>query len=257
MAAWGSFLSQPEYVRNRFTYLKDDLKGNSGSGYEPPNPDKFDPRKHTFHAQLRDADWLLKTAREACPEAVELVTESLALLEEMKVEAVPFAEAFAREFGQPDFPKNLQDGFAECILRLLDYPPGYEPEQIIAKEHPDKGGGTMHLFETCEGVERYALDTREWVPFPVNDGQAVVFSGMRMQYLTQCELKALYHRVRATREVAEQGRRSAVLFLNFNGTPYHNKGEHGSTQVYTGDYIYDVPFEEFRTRFAEPLDAAA
>ncbi len=249
MRAWNSFRALPQEVQNRFQYLPDNLVGNSGSGYEPPSLEKFDVRKHTFHAKLRDGAWLREMAAKVHPQAVTLVDETLLLLEELTLELVPFADAFEEEFGAPGFKKNLVEGFDQCILRLLDYPPGYEVGEIIAKQHCDKGGGTLHLRESCSGVERYSFD-REWVDFPVGEGQAVVFAGLRMQHLTKCDLKALCHQVKANVETAAHGRQAAVLFLNFNGTPYYNKGKQKSTQTKDPGFNYAMSFDEFDTLFA-------
>lgn len=249
--AWKKFTSLPCEVRTKLTYLPDNPQGNSGTGYEPPDPTKHDARKHTYHVQHRDAAWLLRKSRAATPVATWLANESLELLEELKPYIGEFGSAFEREFNLDGFTDNLMRGFDEWILRLLWYPPGYAPGEVIAKEHCDKGGGTLHLWETCPGVERLTFDTKEWVTFPVGNGESVVFSGMRMQYLTECATKALCHRVVATDEAAHEGRFSAVLFLNLDKVPYYDKARLGSTQSLPAGFNYDLPFAEFSQYFAQ------
>jgi len=248
--AWQKFTSLPRDVRTKLPYLPDNLTGNSGTGYEPPDPQKPDVRKHTYHVQHRDATWLIRKSREATPVATWLANESLALIEELKPYVNDFGDAFEREFKVPGFKDTVMQGFDEWILRLLWYPPGYQAGDLIAKDHCDKGGGTIHLFETSAGVERLTLDTKEWVPFPVGAGETAVFSGLRMQYVTSGESKALYHRVVATEETALYGRFSSVLFLNLAGVPYYDKSRLGSTQNLSAGFNYDMPFDEFMHYFA-------
>jgi isopenicillin N synthase-like dioxygenase len=256
-ATWEAFLALPERNRARLRYCADNLVGGSGSGYEPPSPAKPDSRKHTFHAKLVHREWLLGGARAVGhPAAFALVETALAFLEDVQPHLREFADAFAREFGDPSFPTDLDAGFDECVVRLLWYPPGYTPGEDIAKQHVDKGGGTLHLFETEGGVERLAPDSREWVPFPVGDGQAVVFSGLRMQHRTRCATRALCHRVRATEVTAMRGRLSGVLFLNFARTPYYDKANLGSTQGHEAGWNYDLSFEDFHRSFAHREEAA-
>lgn len=251
--AWAKFMKEPEEVLRKFPYLTDNPKGNSGSGLDGPGSSKSDPRKWIFHAKLCDGPWLRRTAREVSPSAVFLVNESLTLLEELRPFIKEFGEALEREFDVGNFVRDLMVGYDECILRLLWYPPGYEPYEIIAKQHIDKGGGTLHLAETCEGVERLTSD-RRWVTFPVGDGQAVIFPALRMQHRTKCEVKGLCHRVVALPPAHQRGRASAVFFFNFEGTPYFDKGKFGSLQNQTEGFNYDMPFQELDKFFVQPVE---
>ena len=54
-----------------------------------------------------------------------------------------------------------------------------------------------------------------------------------------------------TDQVAEEGRFSAVLFLNLDKVPYYDKGRLGSTQGLPAGFNYNLPFAEFAKYFAK------
>jgi hypothetical protein len=247
--AWKDFVVLPAGSRRQFGYLED--TGNSGSGYEFPNASKKD-YKHVFHAKLKDRAWLLEEARRVGRgEARTLVLASLEAIERLVPFIADFAERLEREFDVGQFREDFLSDQGESILRHLFYPPGARAlGEEIAVQHVDKGGFTLHCWESHGGVERYT-NNREWVPFPVHSGEAVVFGSLRLQHRTKNEVKGICHRVVALPETLSHGRWSTVFFSNFKNSPYYDKKRLGPTQGQEPGFNYDIPWEEFQKFFAD------
>jgi hypothetical protein len=248
VAAWKDFLSLPQTARARFGYLPD--TGNSGSGYELPSLDKKD-FKHVFHAKLKDREWLIDQARRVGrDEALVLVHTSLEAVKRIVPFIAEFATRLEREFDVGAFREDFLADAHEAILRHLFYPPGERTlGREIAVQHVDKGGFTMHGWESHGGVERYTRD-HTWVPFPVHTGEAVIFGSLRLQYRTKNEIKGICHRVVATPETLVHGRWSTVFFANFRNSPYYDKKRLGPTQGQEPGFNYDISWEDFQKFFA-------
>lgn len=251
VAAWKDFIALPDRVKKRFGYLAD--TGNSGSGYEFPDPLKKD-FKHVFHTKLKDRAWLYDQARVVGrDEARVLVATSIGAIHAVRPVVEDFCERLEREFDVGAFKEDFLTDLNESILRHLFYPPGARAlGEEIAVAHADKGGFTLHNWESHGGVERLTTDG-QWVPFPVVEGQAVVFGSLRLQHRTKNEVKGLYHRVVATEETVAHGRWSTVFFSNFRNSPYYDKKRLGSTQEQPVGFNYHLSREEFEKYFA-PYD---
>jgi len=246
--AWKEFLALPDNIKKRFGYLED--TGNSGSGYEFPSLAKKD-YKHVFHTKLKDRAWLYDQARfVGRDEAKILVATSLAAIEAVRPMVEEFCRRLEREFDVGSFREDFLADVHESILRHLFYPPGARAlGEEIAVPHADKGGFSLHNWESHGGVERLTTDGR-WVPFPVAEGEAVVFGSLRLQHRTKNEVKGLYHRVVATERTIQYGRLATVFFANFRNSPYYDKKRLGSTQEQPLGFNYNVSWEEFQTYFA-------
>lgn len=249
VAAWKGFLALPDNVKKRFGYLPD--TGNSGAGYEFPDPTKKD-YKHVFHSKLKDRAWLFDQAKfVGRDEAKVLVATSLAAIERLKPFVAEFCGHLEREFDLGPFREDFLADTEECILRHLFYPPGVrEVGDLIAKRHVDKGGFTLHNWESHRGVERLTLDTREWVSFPTRKGKAVMFGSFRLQQRSRNVLKGLDHRVVLMPEAVLTGRHSTVFFANFRNSPYFDKRKFGPMQDLPEGFTYDLTLKELDEFFA-------
>ncbi len=249
VAAWKEFLALPDSIKKRFDYLPD--TGNSGSGYEFPDAAKKD-FKHVFHTKVKDAAWLYDQARRVGrDEATVLVSSSLKAIEELIPFVAEFCGRLEREFDVGTFRDDFLADTKECILRHLFYPPGVERDAgyHIAKRHVDKGGFTLHNWESHPGVERLTFD-RKWVPFPTRKGMAVMFGSFRLQHRSKNVLKGLDHRVVLVPEAVRTGRHSTVFFSNFLNSPYYNKRKYGPMQDLPEGFTYDVSLEQLNAYFA-------
>lgn len=124
-----------------------------------------------------------------------------------------------------NFPKYALDPNG-WVLRFLHY---FAQDGDLAYQHFDKGGHTLHLYESAPGLECFWKDN--WNPISFSENEAVFFPGGLAQLVSQCELKALWHRVVATEESAKIGRYSMVLFNDYPKYLYtYNKEKFGPVQ---------------------------
>ena len=205
-----------------------------------------------FHTKLKDKEWLRDQARRVGrDEATTLVATSIEAIKELEPFVAEFCERLERRFDLGAFREDFLADIHEAILRHLFYPPGArQAGEEIAVQHVDKGGFTLHNWESHPGVERLTLDTKEWVPFPTRKGKAVMFGSLRLQHRARNKLKGLCHRVVLRPEAVETGRYSTVFFSNFRHSPYYNKRALGSTQERPLGFNYDISWEDFEKLFA-------
>ncbi len=138
---------------------------------------------------------------------------------------------------------------SDVFLRCLHYPSGAEPGSIIAEPHTDHSGGTTHFYETTDGCEMLALDTKEWEPLPINEAEGVRFAGMQAQLSSGNEIKALCHRVVANEITAEFGRSAIVGFMPMVGVPQYDRKRRGRTQDQVPGFNYELNSDELRDYF--------
>lgn len=242
---WKAFCALPLKVKKEFPYTHD-IKV-SGVGYESPGPGR-DP-KEDFHLRWSEREWLLGHAhRIGDPDIIRFVEAALSLGKHIIPLVSDFAQSVENEFDAREFVHDVNVCKDKALLRFLHYLPGGEVDDIIAKPHVDKGGFTAHLFEDREGIEFLTLAKR-WESMPVPPGETTIIGGMRLQHRLKGQVVGACHRVVATEETVRLGRYSAVCFVDFNGTPYHDKETWGPTQNYEPGEFYGAPHEEFDKYF--------
>jgi len=248
VGAWKEFCALPEEMKVRFSYDPD--AKTSGNGYELKKGSSFD-LKENVHLRVNAQEMLLERAR-AVDDVVapRFVEKALALNGLMGPLLRAFAEGVEREYGIPGFADDVMAKQPDWLIRFLHYFGDREPGEEIATPHTDKGGFTLHLYESAPGVERLTYD-KKWVEMPLPGGKTVIIPGMGLQNRSRCRLKATCHRVVATEETAQTGRFSAVCFLNFRNARYFDKSRFGAQQEWAPGAFYDMPFEEFDTFFID------
>jgi hypothetical protein len=252
MEAWQALCALPEDIKMRFPYEVD--KWVSGNGYElkKESGDTLD-QKENFHLRLRARDELLARAVAiGSPEITEFVEAGLVLPELIAPLLADFAQSMEKEFGMTGFADDVAYATPSLLLRFLHYFGNQEPGKEIASPHVDKGGFTLHLYESDKGVEQLTFDG-QWVPVPVSHEQTVIFPALGLQYRLKSEVKAMYHKVVATEESAQNGRFSAVCFVDFRGNVPWNKEKYGPQRYLPPGFNYTMPWEEFKTSFNEDI----
>lgn len=161
-----------------------------------------------------------------------------------------FSASIEIAFPVPDFNKNVVAGKSIWFLRFLHYFGGQEINDETAAPHADKAGFTLHLHESDSGLELWDRK-KKWHPAPLALGDIGILPGMRLQYLSECRVPAICHRVVATEKTARDGRWSLVLFVHPANTPRYDKDRRGRLQEFAPGWNYDMPFEEFRKFFVD------
>jgi isopenicillin N synthase-like dioxygenase len=248
MERWEAFCALPVETKLLLGYTPDESQ--SGNGYEcKMEKGKTLDLKENLHFRFSWYEEGLQRARNTAPEAQALM-ESLRVLPELiKPSLLEFAQAVEQTFGIRGFVDDVESSVPKLIIRLLHYFGDVELDEVIAKPHIDKGGFTLHLWESAGGVEQLSFDKKDWRPIPVSHDEALFFPSSGMQHLLRNEVKALCHRVVATPESARFGRYSAVGFVDFRGNASYNKEKNGRLQDWPPGFNYDMPWEEFRKLF--------
>lgn len=252
MEAWDAFCALPDEKKVLFSYSPDTKV--SGNGYELKR-EGLD-QKEDCHLRVNARDELLFEAAKAHPEIGPAFVEAALAINSLLPDVVrDFARMVEREYGVEHFEEDVMAKQSQWLLRFLHYFGNRQPGEVFAAAHPDKGGFTLHLYESDGGVEYFDYATRTWRPLPLAHDQTVMFPGMGLQHRSRCRLRALTHRVMVEEGTALKGRTSAVCFLGFRNTRYYNKPQFGSTQGLVAehgpDYLYDMSFENFDKFFRD------
>jgi isopenicillin N synthase-like dioxygenase len=245
--AWEAFCALPEDIKTKISYSGD--TNVSGNGYEMKKTPGNVDLKENFHLRVEARDALMEEAAKAGDVAENFIDTALSLNSLMAPVIQEFAAAVEKQFMLPNFKRDTMEWQPVWLIRFLHYFGDREPGEVIAAPHPDKGGFTLHLYESHPGLEYLTYAGREWKPMNFNENETAIIPGLRLQYRSENRLKATYHRVVANNESAVSGRFSAVCFIGFANTPNHNKTSNGRTQDYPLAFNYDIPFEEFKKRF--------
>ncbi len=251
MEAWKAFCALPEEQKLRFPYSAD-MK-TSGNGYElKKEVGNLLDQKEDFHLRVVVRDELMKSAHAVDDTVTPAFVEKALAVNELMVPILrSFGESVEKEFSIPGFADDIMAKQPFWLLRFLHYFGDKKAGDEIAVPHVDKGGFTLHLYESDPGVERLTYDTKEWVEMPLAHDETVIIPGMGLQNRSRCQLRALCHRVVATPDTAVNGRYSAVCFFNFDHVRFFDKARFGRLQDWKPGAFYDMPFEEFDSYFID------
>lgn len=245
VASWKAFCQLPKEEKCAFSFLED--SHGDGAGYElkEESGSKKD-LKENFHVTLFQHDRLAEIANNR---TFPFLNDAKILLDRMEPLIMQFAEMIEREYAIEGFAKEVQLCKPYWILRYLHYFGDRQEGSEIAAPHADKGGFTLHLYESDEGLQYYCIRERSWKAMTVDKTQTVIIPAVQLQLWSKGDLKALYHRVVATERTARTGRYSMVCFIPFQNVPMYNKKAYGSVQVHDIGFNYDIAHEAFAKLF--------
>jgi len=247
ISVWKDFCTLPNDTKRRISYSGD--TNVSGVGYEL----KLDrgatkDLKEDFHLRMSERSFLTKEALKIGNVATTFVEKALELNELMVPVIQEFAGAVETYFAMPKFAQDVQEKHPRALIRFLHYFGDREPADEIAVPHVDKGGFTLHLYESHPGLE-YLSYEGQWKPIAFSENETAIIPAMRLQYRSNNRLKATCHRVVANEGSSKDGRYSAVCFVDFAGTPYYDKVRAGRLQDRPAGFNYKMPFPEFTQLF--------
>jgi isopenicillin N synthase-like dioxygenase len=239
ISAWKDFCDQPVNHKGLIPF-------EDNGGYENKdklqNPELMD-HKEDFHVTRRyHFDSTFKqTARDA--HFMYAASMLFAAINQVLVD-VSIALSTITNVDFKNLATSIQDGWT---LRFLHYYP--QDSQVLAHQHVDKGGHTLHLYDSTPGFERYWDGKWQSMSFPHDS--MVFFPGMLGQYYSHSQLKALAHRVVSSPESKKFGRYSIVLFNDYaKADMVYDKEKYGSTQkLFPPGQNYGMDFEHFKHYF--------
>jgi len=244
---WKKFCSLPTDTKKGLPYSNN----ADGVGYEfkDGSGNKGD-RKENFDVTLAGSDWLKRNADGINnPIVLEFVENATTLVEIMKPMVLDFARQSQDAFGIDGFVDEIEKGDDAFFVRFIHYFGDRKIGEETATAHTDQSGFTLHLFESASGLQCMTYDG-EWIDMPVSEGETVIIPSMQMQLRSKGSLKALCHRVIATSETAEEGRYSAVCFVQLKKTPKYDKNRHGRLQEKASGFNYKMSEAEFTDLFS-------
>ena len=245
VGSWKSFCNLSKEDKCTFAFLED--THGDGAGYELKEEKALKrDLKENFHVTLFQYERLAEIANKR---TFPFLHDAKILLDRMESLVLQFAKSVEEEFGVLGLVEEVKISKPYWILRYLHYFGNQEIGTEIAAPHADKGGFTLHLFESHEGLQYFCIQTKFWEPMPVNEEQTVIIPGIQLQLRSEGDLKALYHRVVATEETASQGRFSMVCFIPFENTPKYNKKAFGNMQSHNIGFNYTMPHHQFSSLF--------
>ncbi len=246
VASWKDFCSLTREEKGLFAFLED--THGDGCGYElKEEKGAGKDLKENFHVTLHQSERLEKIA---LGRSFLFLQDAKNLLDRMEPIILQYAASLEKEFGLKGLEEEVKLSKPYWTLRYLHYFGNQSEGAEIAAPHADKGGFTLHLYESDEGLQYYSLDKPEWNDMPVNEKQTVIIPSMQLQLISKGELKALYHRVVATNQTAHTGRYSMVCFITLENFPKYRKKDFGNMQSHQTAFNYAMPAQEFSQLFS-------
>lgn len=245
--AWKAFCALPHEIKQQISYSGD--MNVSGVGYELKLVrGATNDLKEDFHIRLSERNFLVNEGLKIGEVATTFLEKAFNLNEHIVPVVESFAEAVEAEFYMPEFKADVQKKEQRMLIRFLHYFGDRHVGDEMAVPHVDKGGFTLHLYESHPGLE-YLTHEHQWQPMIFTENETAVIPAMRTQYRTENRLKATYHRVVANKQTARDGRFSVVCFVDFDRTPYYDKARVGRLQDQPLAFNYTMPFDAFKELF--------
>lgn len=246
IASWKNFCQLPREEKRAFSFLEDNHGDGAGYELKEESGSKKD-LKENFHITLFQYARLSEIANNR---TFPFLNDAKILLDRIEPLVLEFAKNIEEEYKINGLLDKVQLSKSYWILRYLHYFGDQQEECEIAVPHADKGGFTLHLFESDEGLQYYCIKQRLWKAMTVEKKQTVIIPAIQLQLLSKGDLKALYHRVVATKKTAQTGRFSMVCFIPFQNTPMYNKKVYGSMQTHNVGFNYTLSHDEFSNLFS-------
>lgn len=244
--SWKRFCKLPEEFKKSLPYSN----GGAGVGYEikDGSGSKAD-LKENFDVCGSGKNWLKENIQSIKnPVVINFVQTVEDLNNLLKPAILDFAKQVEDEYRLEGFEREVSESQNTFFTRFIHYFDGRNSGEETATAHVDQSGFTLHLYESAPGLQCLGLDG-EWVDMPVSEGVTVIISAMQMQLRSEGRLKALCHRVVATDKTADNGRYSAVCFVQLGKTAKYNKEVNGRLQEKKPGFNYDMKYEEFKEMF--------
>lgn len=247
--SWREFCALSTGIKSKFTYIND-------AGFEIKEEEgRTKDLKENFHVFISELPRLQRIADEVNTDAsFEFIKSVKELISIIEPTILDFADELERKFGIKNARQEVLDNKQNWTVRFLHYFGDRDNGEVTASPHIDKGGFTLHLFETDHGLQYLDRETRHWLPMPVGKDETVIISGFMLQNLSENNLKALCHKVVANERTSTEGRFSAVLFVEFENALVYNKDKFGRLQNFEAGFNYDISYEKVRGMFAERKD---
>lgn len=243
--AWQDFTTLDQRTKEQFTATS----LQSGTGYEKKGSGERESHdiKENFDITRASLSDLAMTSH-TNPIASHFISAAGELFDDLERLITAEGKRIEKEYAVVGFAKEAATSASSAFVRFLYYPP-VPTGTVIGEPHVDHSGFTFHLYESTDGCERLALDTRKWQPMPVSTEQAALFASMQTQLFSNGRVKGLCHRILANDTTARVGRSSIVCFIPLINMPTYDRKTHGRLQEMEPGFNYDISTAQFRNYF--------
>ncbi len=216
--AWKDFCALPKEIKDKFTFP--DRQKDLDVGYFFRSKAGGREDKEYFHIYPNMRSMIKEDG------LAELVESNIALKEffnytDKVYEAVHnFALSIGSEMGKeiPELGELVKNGDIMSTFRLLHYT-NTDDTEVIAAQHFDRSLYTLHLYENAPGLQFLNYDM-DWTDAPIGNGETVVFSGYRLEKLSEGKLQKTWHRV--IKKGDHKDRISLILFVSTDKVPNYS-----------------------------------
>ncbi len=242
MGSWKSFCDLPLEEKLK---LSKDTERHIDFGYmRRDEPGPRGDHKELFHLVGKNLPEIYEKARLISDErAIAFIKAIDVLLEEAAPLVQEFACKIEEHYKLPGFEAEVMRAVNNWTFRYLHY--FSQDNDMLAYEHADRKGFTLHLNESDSGGEYFGFD-RVWRPWHVSDKQTIIFPSIELQYRSKCALQALWHRILSTPQTRHTGRFAMVAFIDFR----HSHRIVRRVQEFDPGFNYGISFDEYREHFA-------
>jgi isopenicillin N synthase-like dioxygenase len=247
---WKKFCDLPLEIKNRFKYPDHQIVGarKQDPGYVLKMEEgKEKDNKETFHYFPENRQFLEYYSLNKLVDSTPVIRNFFSFAEGVyhysSGIALNILASMAAE--RQDLAPILLNPHNRFVLRFLHYL-GTGEGDILAKQHYDRGGLTVHIHENQPGFEFLSLNrdsSMEWKPVNLQDGFTFAFGSYQMQELTGCEICRVWHRVRRVPGNDIANRTSIVLFVHLIDAPSY-PDTHRSQDDVPG-YVVDGFFRKY------------
>ena len=250
--SWKIFCALPNDIKAKFAYTGK-VDAEFGSGFELKlQPGATKDLKEDFHVLLQDRTRLSLLAKDIGNEqAMKFINNADQLINLIEPLISEFAQGLETNFQLSGLKKEVLDSKSNWTLRFLHYFGGREVAEQVGHAHADKGGFTLHLYESDNGLQYLDLNDKQWKEMPISENGTVIIPSLQMQVRSKNEIRALCHRVVATEETAKTGRYAMVCFIDLPQTPKYNKEVYGRMQEFGPGFNYEIDRDKFSSMFVK------
>lgn len=225
---WQEFYSLSQDIKNKFTFPNHQVGKDPGYVLRSRAAGRED--KEYFHFYPGCRQWANEYGHGY------LITQTPALQHffdygfEVQRASREFASMLGEQIGErlPECRRLIQEDRCNYLLRFLHYIPEREDEVSLADQHYDRSLYTLHLYESKPGLQFLNWDMK-WTEAPIEAGKTVIFSGYRLEKLTEGDIQKVWHRVVPT--PGDRERHSAVLFVWSPDVPDYERGSRSQTET--------------------------
>jgi isopenicillin N synthase-like dioxygenase len=209
---WRDFCALPSEVKHQFAFPDD--QGKKDPGYKERTKTAGRDDKWFYH-YMPDNDILLERYY-----LRPLVAQEPVLQRFFEFAATTHQLIFqlVMDIGRdlepsvPGIVEQLDRGRNHFTYRYLYYTPPTADDVILAAPHFDRAGFTLHLYESCPGLQLLTR-TGQWVDAPIGAGQTVIFTGYRLEVATHGDLQKTWHRVVRHGPAGPEEKRTSILLF--------------------------------------------